>query len=432
MRVVVVGASGNVGTSVIQSLADEPAVGSVLGLARRLPRWSAAKAEWATADVATDDLVPHFVDADVVVHLAWLFQPTHDPVTTWRANALGSIRVFRAVAEAGVPALVYGSSVGAYSPGPKDRLVDETWPTHGWPTASYTREKAYVERVLDMFEREHPDRRVVRLRPGFIFKRESAVGQRRLFAGPFVPHQLVRPGLIPVFPDVPGLRFQALHSYDAGDAYRLAVVRPVRGAFNLAAEPVIDGPLLATLLGATPVPVPAGVVRAAVAAAWHLHLMPASPQLVDAVLRMPLMDVTRARTELGWSPRHSGVDALREFLEGFRTGSGMSTPPLAPETSGRMRAHEIRTGVGEEPWGDRLAHATTSGLVAVPAGARAATSPLMARRRCSRNRPRSWPARMSARDRRPPRRACSRRWCRSTRHPAAFRWRSSRGCRRRP
>lgn len=34
----------------------------------------------------------------------------------------------RAVAEAGVPALVYASSVGAYSPGPKDRSVDESWP----------------------------------------------------------------------------------------------------------------------------------------------------------------------------------------------------------------------------------------------------------------------------------------------------------------
>ncbi|MDQ4032589.1 MAG: NAD-dependent epimerase/dehydratase family protein [Actinomycetota bacterium] len=349
MRVVVVGASGNVGTSVLQSLAEEPAVQSVLGLVRRVPRWSVAKTEWATADIATDDLVPHFQDADVVVHLAWLFQPTHDTVTTWRANALGSIRVFRAVADAGVPALVYASSVGAYSPGPQDRRVDESWPTHGWPTAGYTRENAYVERVLDVLERDDPKRRVVRLRPGFIFKRESAVEQRRLFAGPFVPHQLVRPGLIPVVPDVPGLQFQALHASDAGEAYRLAVVRPVRGAFNIAADPVIDGPRLAELLGAKRVRVPAAVVRTAVVAAWHLHLVPASPQLLDAVLRLPLMDTTRARTELGWSPRHSAVDAVREFLEGFRSGSGMSTPPLAPETSGRMREHEIRTGVGEKP-----------------------------------------------------------------------------------
>src|SRR5213080_1450711 len=128
MRIVVVGATGNVGTSLVEKLASEPAVDTILGLARRLPAWDPPKTDWATADVAADDLVQLFRGADALIHLAWLFQPTHDPVTTWRTNALGSIRVFRAAAEAKVPALVYASSVGAYSPGPKHPPVDESWP----------------------------------------------------------------------------------------------------------------------------------------------------------------------------------------------------------------------------------------------------------------------------------------------------------------
>jgi len=346
VHVVVIGATGNVGTSLIEALADEPEVTSVLGLARRLPDWQPPKTRWAQGDIATDDLTPHLRGADAVVHLAWLFQPTHDPVTTWSTNVLGSIRVFDAVAAARVPVLVYASSVGAYSPGPKDRQVDESWPTHGWPTAGYTREKAYVERALDVFEGHHPDCRVVRIRPGFIFKRESATQQRRLFAGPLVPHQLVRPGLVPVVPDVPGLRFQVLHSSDAGEAYRLAVVRPVRGAFNLAAEPVIGPSELAELLQARTVPVPSAAVRAALAAAWHLHAVPASPQLFDAVLRLPLMNAARARTELGWTPRHSALQALSAFLEGLRSGAGMPTPPLHPAAGGALRHKEFTTGVG--------------------------------------------------------------------------------------
>src|ERR687883_357826 len=80
MRVVVVGASGNVGTSVLAALADEPAVDSVLGIARRVPEdASFAKTEWAEADVVSDDLVPLFRGADAVVHLAWLIQPSRDP-----------------------------------------------------------------------------------------------------------------------------------------------------------------------------------------------------------------------------------------------------------------------------------------------------------------------------------------------------------------
>ncbi|WP_210037161.1 NAD-dependent epimerase/dehydratase family protein [Pseudonocardia parietis] len=349
MRVVVVGATGNVGTSVVQALTAEPQVSSVLGLARRLPRWRPDGVEWAAADIASDDLGPHLRGADVVVHLAWLFQPTHDPVLTWRVNALGGIRVFRAAVEAGVPALIHASSVGAYSPGPKDHPVDESWPTDGWPTAGYTREKAYLERVLDGMQAEHPQLRIVRMRPGFIFKREAATEQRRLFAGPLLPNPLARPGLIPLVPDLPGLRFQALHSLDVGEAFRAAVVRPVRGAFNLAADPVLDAAELAQLLGARTVRLPAPAVRAALVTAWQLHLLPASPHLFDAVLRLPILDTTRARDELGWQPRHSSLDAMREFLDGLRDGAGMDTPPLAPSTSGPLRSHEVATGVGVRP-----------------------------------------------------------------------------------
>lgn len=349
MRVVVIGATGNVGTSTVQAMAADPEVTSIVGVARRSPRWTAPKTEWATADVTETDLVPLLRGADAVVHLAWLFQPTRDPQVTWRSNVLGSARVFRAVAEAGVPALVHASSVGAYSPGPKDRAVDESWPTHGWPTAAYSREKAYVERLLDGFEAEHPECRVVRLRPGFIFKPESAVAQRRLFAGPLLPGRLARPGLIPVIPDIDGLRFQALHSADAGQAYRLAVVRDVRGPFNLAADPVIGPDELAALLDARKVHVPARGLRGVLAAAWALRLLPASPQLLDLVLRVPIMDVSRARTELGWMPEHSSLDALRDFLEGLRANEGMATPPLSPATSGPSRLHELLTGVGKKP-----------------------------------------------------------------------------------
>lgn len=151
MRIVVVGGTGNVGTSLIQRLSGEPRVSSILGIARRLPDWQAQKTSWIAADMAKDPLTGHFRNADAVVHLGWLFQPTHDPIRTWNNNVQGGIRVFQAVAEAGVPALVYASSVGAYSPRRDEEPVTETWPTDGWPVAAYGREKAYLERVLDAF-----------------------------------------------------------------------------------------------------------------------------------------------------------------------------------------------------------------------------------------------------------------------------------------
>jgi UDP-glucose 4-epimerase len=348
MRVVVIGASGNAGTSVLEALAGEDRVSEIVGIARRIPQAQFAKVTWRAADIAdpNTDLAGLMRNADCVVHLAWLIQPSRDEAVTHATNVEGSQRVFDAVARAGVPALVYASSVGAYAPGPKDRAVDESWPTTGIESSFYARHKAAVERILDSFEAAHPDVRVVRLRPGLIFKREAATGIRRLFAGPLLPGRLLRPSLIPIVPRVPGLRFQAVHSLDVGDAYRRAVTGQARGAFNLAAEPVLDPPQLGRLLGARPVRVPAAALRGAAALTWKLRLQPAPPGWVDLALGVPLMDTTRARSELGWRPRRGAGEALLELLDGMREGAGLQTPPLAPGGAGPLRVRELLTGVG--------------------------------------------------------------------------------------
>nr|MBA3347920.1 NAD-dependent epimerase/dehydratase family protein [Actinomycetota bacterium] len=233
MRVVVIGATGNVGTSVLAALGEDDAVTSILGVARRLPSGTFAKTEFAAADITRDDLVPLLEGADAVVHLAWLIQPSRDKRVLARTNVDGSQRVFDAVAAAGVSALVYASSIGVYSPGPKQR-VDESWPREGVPSSWYARHKAEVERRLDRFEEAHSDVRVVRLRPGLIMKRLAAEEVRRLFFGPFVPRWAVRPERLPVVPHIPGAVVQVVHSLDVGDAYRLAVVNPAaRGAYNV-------------------------------------------------------------------------------------------------------------------------------------------------------------------------------------------------------
>jgi nucleoside-diphosphate-sugar epimerase len=347
VKVVILGASGNVGTSLLEAMQGSATVDSIVGIARRVPLARFEKTAWRRADISRDDLVPHFEGAGAVVHLAWVIQPSRDDKALYATNVLGTSRVLDAVARAKVPALIYASSVGAYSRGPKDRRVDESWPVGGTPTSFYGRHKAACEQLLDRFEQEHPEVRVVRLRPGLTFKAQAASGIRRLFLGPLVPTSVLRPRLIPVLPLTPRLRFQAVHSLDVGRAYRAAVENKVHGAFNIAAEPVLGPEELGRLLQAKVVKVPEWSLRAAAAASWRLHLQPTPEGWVDMALNVPLMDTSRARKELGWEPQIGADSALLELLEAMRKGEGLDTPPLEPGGVGILRSGELRTGVGK-------------------------------------------------------------------------------------
>jgi UDP-glucose 4-epimerase len=347
MRIVVTGATGNVGTSVVSALAGDPRVEEIVGIARRVPTWRVPRTHWVQADVVTDPLEPVFDGADAVIHLAWAIQPSRDAEELRAINVDGSRRVFEAAAAVSVGALVHASSIGVYSAGPKDRPVDENWPRDGIPSSFYSRHKAEAERILDAVERDAPDVRVVRLRPGLIFKRGAAQEIRRYFVGPLLPSPLVRRSLLPVIPALPGLAFQAVHTDDVAEAYRLVATEPrARGAYNIAADPVLDVPALSRVLGARPVPVPVGAVRALADLTWRAHLQPTPPGWLDMGLSVPIMDTTRAREQLGWTPSHGADEALLELLDGMRETDGAGTPPLAARAGGRFRVRELLSGVG--------------------------------------------------------------------------------------
>ncbi len=347
MKVVVFGATGNVGTSVVRALSEDPAIERVTGVARRLPALDVRKTAWIQADITSSPLVPILDGADAVIHLAWAIQPSRDDQALRSTNVDGSLRVFDAVSKARVPTLVYASSVGAYSRGPKDREVDESWPTGGIETSFYSRHKAEVESHLDDFERGEPGVRVVRLRPGLIFKREAATEIRRLFLGPLVPRFAFSPRALVAVPDIPRLRFQAVHTDDVAEAYRLALLdENARGAYNVAADPVLDPSVLADALGARPIKASARVIRGLAAATWRARLQPTPEGWLDMGLGVPLMSSRRARDELGWAPRKDATATLKELLDGLRAGAGLDSPPLDPASSGTARANEFRTGVG--------------------------------------------------------------------------------------
>ncbi|MBW9209589.1 NAD-dependent epimerase/dehydratase family protein [Mumia sp. zg.B53] len=333
VRVVVTGASGNVGSALLRELGSRGH--DIVAVARRVPEATETEQgsiEWHAADVADDRLDAVLEGCDAFVHLAWMFQPTHDPDTTWEANAVGTRRVLQSAARSRVPVVVVASSVGAYSPAVDDHPVDEGWPTDGPSPAAYCREKAYVERLLDAFEAQRPDVRVVRMRPAFVFQRSAGSEQRRIFGAPALRPWMLERRILPVVPIPRGLRLQAVHAGDLARAYAEAVERPVHGAFNIAAADVLGQDELGRILDARTFEVPARLTRAVVEGAWRARLVGAPGDLFDALLRLPVMSTARARAELGWEPQHSAADALSAMVVGAREGAGSGLPPLQPDS----------------------------------------------------------------------------------------------------
>jgi UDP-glucose 4-epimerase len=328
MKIVVIGATGNLGTSTLRAFSRDPSLPEVIAVARRKPEIEVPRTRFVQADITQADLVPIMRGASAVVHLAWLLQPSRDSELLHNVNVEGSRRVFEAAAVAQVPALIYASSVAAYSTGPKHRAVDESWPTDGIPSCLHSMQKVAVERRLDRFERMHPEMRVVRLRPALVLKRVAASEIRRLFLGPLVPRLLFSKSGLRFVPDLDRLRFQCVHSHDVGRALAMAALGNVRGAFNIATDPVLDPELLGEVLHARRMRMSEATLRRMVAAAHHLRLTPTDPGWLDLGLGTPLMDTERARTELGWQPRRDSIEALLDLLDGMRSGAGLATAPL--------------------------------------------------------------------------------------------------------
>lgn len=342
MRIVITGASGNLGTAVLRRLSASPADGGtgheLIGVVRRPPPVVAPYAgiRWHRIDLsaadATEQLVPVLAGADAVVHLAWGFQPSRDVDYLARLGVGGSAAVLSAATTAGVAHLVHMSSVGAYRAAPGQPRVTESWPHDGMPTSPYSTHKAAAEAHLDQFEAgpSAGTLTITRLRPGIVVQRAAGSALLRYGVPGYLPARAV--GWLPVLPMDRRLRMPLIHADDVADAVARVLDRRAGGAFNLAGEPAINRGDIAAALGARAVQVPAGLLRSAVDLSWRAHLQQLDPGWVDLAFGVPLLDTTRARRELGWSPAVDTRAALAEVVAGMRETASTPSPVLRRRT----------------------------------------------------------------------------------------------------
>ncbi len=318
MRVAVTGITGQFGKALARVLEAEPAVAEVIGVARRPfdpAEEGLSKLVYRPGDVRDPGLRSSFEGADVVVHLAFVIGGSRaDQGQRHDINVNGSRNVFAATAEAGARKLIYASSVAAYGAhADNPDLISEEHPTRGTPGVSYSQEKAEVEGILDLFEKEHPQITVTRMRPCLV-------------AGPgfedmlweFLPDQTRRlpifkswfPRLVPNPIQGGRLLAQAVHEEDVAEAFRLAIVNDAPGAFNLAGEDVLGARDLASIMRARAVPVPLFGTRRLMDIAHRIGISKVPGDWIDLMRYPILVDTTRARTLLGWEPRFTSAAAM--------------------------------------------------------------------------------------------------------------------------
>ena len=146
---------------------------------------------------------------------------------------------------------------------------------------------------------------------------------------------------------------QAVHSYDVGEAFRLALVSDARGAFNVAAEPVLGPDELAGLFGARRLTVPERALRTAASISYKLRLQPSEPGWLDMGLGAPLMDTTRIRRSSAGGPAHLRAGARgtagraapgrrsRHAAAGGRQRRPLRVREFAGGVGARLRTHRV-------------------------------------------------------------------------------------------
>lgn len=336
MRIVVTGASGNLGTALLRALSGR---GHELHAVARRPTHLAAVTSsdvtWSSLDLSQPACEPELdglvASADAVVNLGWAFQPMRRPAYLQRASVGILERVARAALRTGRTHLLHVSSVAVYSPRRSDVRVDEGWPREGIPGATYSRLKVEAERSLErLTSAARADDRVTVVRPCLVGQYDAGGPMLRCGAPAPFPGALV--GHLPVVPVDERFGLQLVHSDDVADALTRVVEQHAVGSFDLAAEPVLRGADFADALHARPIRLSQDVARATMSALWRAHLSPLDPGWVDMAQQAPWVAGVRARDELGWKPLHSARDVLHDLVRGMAAGAGLGTGALRPRT----------------------------------------------------------------------------------------------------
>lgn len=322
MKVFVTGGTGFIGGEVVRQLR---ARGDDVVCLVRSPGKAGRLTELGCETVAGDlgdgaALSAGMAGCDAVIHAAAMYEvgiPKKQHPAMWEANVAGTERVMKAALDAGVPRIVYVSTVGIFGNTHKE-VVDESYrnPETGY-TSYYEETKLEAHKLVERMVAEQGLPAVI-VQPGGVYgpgdTSQVADLLKEFFAGKLVLLPFPELGIcLSHVEDIAGGILLALDKGKVGEAYVISgPVTTMREAVETVARLSGRKPPRGTL--------PTGLMKALVPIGPVVgKLMGQPPNLRELILSADNVtfwaSYEKAARELGYAPR--GMDeGLRQTLEG--------------------------------------------------------------------------------------------------------------------
>ncbi|MGH3888693.1 MAG: NAD-dependent epimerase/dehydratase family protein [Pseudonocardiaceae bacterium] len=313
--VLVTGVSRFVGGRLAARLAADPGIDRVLGVDAVVPRQDLlrrmGRVEFVQADLRNPLIAKVISTAkvDTVVHAAMTANPgdPSGPSTMKEMNVIGTMQLLAACQKsATVTRLVVKSTSEVYGTSPLDpAMFTERDEPKDLPASGYAKDAVEIEGYIRGFARRRDDVDVTVLR----FTN---------FIGPRIDTILTRYFALPVVPTVLGYdgRMQLLHEEDALAVLERATRERLPGVFNVGGDGVLLLSQAIRRAGRIPAPIPEPAVATVGRLLRSGALISYSPEQTRFLNFGRVLDTTRLRTEFGFAPRWTTVQAFDDFVRG--------------------------------------------------------------------------------------------------------------------
>jgi UDP-glucose 4-epimerase len=328
----VTGVSRDAGARCARKLADDPSIGTVLGIDVVPPRAELGRVRFVRADIRNPVIAKVIAaeDVDTVVHTGVVATPgsAGGRSSMKEINVIGTMQLLAACQKApGVAKLVVKSSTTVYGAGPRDpAMFTEEMAPRAIHQTGLSKDAVEVEGYVRGFARRRPDVCVSTLRMAN-------------WIGPKTDSPITRYFAMPVIPTVFGYdaRLQFLHEDDGVAAIHHATVNDLPGTFNLAGDGILALSQAIRRLGRPALRLPPFTASSTAAVVRRARLADFSPDQITFLTYGRAVDTTRMRTEFGFEPAYTTAAAFDDFRASVGPGAMTRAAGLLSAGLGALR-----------------------------------------------------------------------------------------------